>query len=258
MSANKYIQRQEAVNYPGKKLPVVFCIDVSDSMNECKGGIPTGEKKYSDGVEWTLVTDGGSTTLDSLKDMLRKFHCAMQEDKKASVTCQTAYVTFGDCATKIEDFGIVKNKKDPCDKLVAKDNHTFIVDGIKLSLKMLDEQKQMLKDLGNNYYQPWLIILTDGASQDDEEEKKEIISELRQRQKDNKLTVYTLALSDEPDLLKNIKGYSIYKAIPYDTDKEELKEFFRYLSNTVSSISSSKITSRIVSYTAPDNDDALQ
>jgi uncharacterized protein YegL len=177
----------------------------------------------------------------------------MKEDKKTSITCQTAYVTFGDNANVIEDFSVVKNKKAPTDKLVANDNDTYIVDALELSLKLLDEQKQMLRDMGNSYFQPWLIILTDGAAHDDSERIRNIKKELCARQKDNKLIVYTMALSDDPELIQQIRGYSIYKPIPYDKDSNELKKFFMYLKKSVSSISNSKINDKPKSFTGPDD-----
>lgn len=253
MSDNKYIQRQEAIDFPGKKLPVVFCIDVSDSMNRCEGGIPTGRTEVSDNENWIIVEGGGHTIMQTLIERVKDFHNAMKEDRKTAVTCQTAYVTFGDKANKIEDFGIVKNKKAPVDKLEANSNNTYICDALEMSLKMLDDQKQILKDMGNDYFQPWLIILTDGKAYDDPERIKELKRELAQRQKQNKLIVYTMALSDNPDMLQQIRGYSIYKPIPYDKNKEELKKFFLFLKQSISSISNSKISDRVKPYTEPDD-----
>ena len=116
---NKYIQRQtnEVREYPGKKLPVVFLVDVSYSM---------------------------SNIMEVLKDKVVDFHKAMQEDVKTATTCQTAYVTFGATTEIIEDFGIVKNKKAPIDEINANEDNTYIVDGIEKSLEILDEQKKLL------------------------------------------------------------------------------------------------------------------
>lgn len=257
MIDNKYIQRQEAVDYPGKKLPVVFCIDVSDSMNQCEGGVFTGRTEFRDGQNWNIM-EGGHSIMQTLIERVKDFHAAMREDKKTSVTCQTAYVTFGDSANKIEDFGIVKNKQAPVDKLKAYADNTYICDALEMSLKMLDDQKQVLKDMGNGYFQPWLIILTDGKAYDDPERIRQIKRELIQRQKNNKLIVYTMALSDDPEMLQQIRGYSAYKPIPYDRNKEELKKFFLFLKQSISSISNSKISDRVKPYTEPDNVSDLQ
>ena len=173
MSDNKYIQRQEAVDYPGKKLPVVFCIDVSKSMRQCEGGVPTGKTEFMDGEFWRVV-EGGHSIMQTLIERVKDFHDAMREDKKTSITCQTAYVTFGDIANKIEDFGIVKNKEAPVDKIIANAENTYICDALEMSLKMLDDEKQVLKDMGNGYFQPWLIILTEGKAYDNPERIKQI------------------------------------------------------------------------------------
>ena len=67
-----------------------------------------------------------------------------------------------------------------------------------------------------------------------------------------------MALSDEPEMLQQIRGYSAYKPIPYDRSKEELKKFFFFLKQSISSISNSKISDRVKPYTEPDNVSDLQ
>jgi uncharacterized protein YegL len=253
MDRNKYVLQQEAIDYPGRKLPVVFCIDVSNSMKQCEGGIDTGRREYRDGQMWTIVKNGKNSLIDAVKERVNDFHLAMQEDKKSSVTCQTAYITFGDNAKLIEDFGVVKDKKAPIDKLIAKDDNTYICDALEMALKMLDEQKQMLYDMGNRCYIPWLIILTDGRAHDDPNRIKKIKKELLTRQNNDKLIVYTLALNDDPELYQQIRGYSAYKPIPYDKAKEELKRFFKFLKNSISSVSNSKISDKVKSYSDPDD-----
>ena len=204
---NKYLQRQtnEVREYPGKKLPVVFLIDVSTSMNACNGGTPTGKQVFKDGQYWNEVI-GGKTIMDNLKERILDFHKAMQEDVKTATTCQTAYVTFGAKTEIIEDFGIVKNKKAPIDEINANEDNTCIVDGIEKSLEILDDQKKLLKEEGVGCFQPWLIILTDGLAHDSEQRIKSIKKELDLRQRNKKLVVYTIALNEDPELYKQIRG----------------------------------------------------
>ena len=257
MSDNKYLKKQEIVDYPGKKLPVVFLIDISSSMNACEGGVPTGRTEFSDGVQWNIV-EGGHSIMQDLLERVQDFHDAMKDDRKASITCQTAYVTFGDDARMIEDFGIVKNKKAPIDKLEAGDNETYIVKGIKKALQLLDEQKKLIRDEGGDYYQPWLIIFTDGQAHDASYEIQSIKNELKSRQHSQKLTVYTMALNDDPNLYQQLRGYSIYKPIPFDKNKNELNKFFSFLKKSISSISNNKIKGDVSGFTEMDDTSSLQ
>lgn len=258
MNDNKYIKRQEIMEFSCKKLPVIFCIDVSDSMNQCKGGVPTGQTVFSDGKMWNIVTGETHSIMDTLREKVKDFHNAMKNDKKTSYTCQTSYLTFGDHPELIEDFGIVANKDAPVDKLIAEANSTYIVDALEMALKLLDEQKELIRSLGSKYFQPWLVILTDGEAQDDPERIKNIKRELCFRQKNNKLIVYTIALSEEKELYEQIRGYSVYKPIPYDDGEEEMKKFFLFLKKSVSSISQGKISDRVRPYTEPDDIPDLQ
>ena len=257
MSTNKYLKRQEIVDYPGKKLPVVFLIDTSGSMNRCDDGIRTGRSVYIDGQQWNEV-EGGTSIMMNLLNRVEDFHEAMIQDRKTSVTCQTAYVTFSDEANMVEDFGLVKNKKAPIDKLFADGDETYIVNGLNLSLKLLDDHKKLIQDEGGDYYQPWLIIFTDGEAHDDSYKLNQIKKELQNRQRAQKLIVYTVALNDDPNLYQNIRGYSIYKPIPYDAKGEELKNFFSFLKKSISSISNGKVKGNVSGYTDPDDTSALQ
>ena len=63
---------------------------------------------------------------------------------------------------------------------------------------------------------------------------------------------------EKEEMLQQIRGYSAYKPIPYDRSKEELKKFFLFLKQSISSISNSKISDRVKPYTEPDNVSDLQ
>ena len=145
----------------------------------------------------------------------------------------------------------------PFNKLYAHQSSTYIVEGIEKSLEILDEQKKLLRDEGVSCFQPWLIILTDGLAHDSEQRIKKIKKELELRQRNNKLVVYTIALNNDPELYKQIRGYSIYKPIPYDVDNQKLKDFFRYLKASISVISRSKVEQSIPSYTELDDIETL-
>ena len=255
---NKYLKRQEIIDYPGKKLPVAFLIDMSDSMNKCKGGTPTGETQFSDGVAWFIVRNGSETVMDRLKRRVQDFHEAMARDRRTSVTCQTAFVGFGDRARVLDDFSLVKNKAVSTDRWEAGDNDTFIADGIEMALRMLDGQKELIQKEGGDYYQPWLLIFTDGKAHDSPERLQRIKRELLERQNSGKLTVYAVALGDDPELYSNIRGYSKWRPIPYDAEGEKLSEFFEFLKRSVSSISAGKVTKSIPSFGDPDDMYSLQ
>lgn len=255
---NKYLKRQEIIDYPGKKLPVVFLVDMSYSMKAVKGGTPTGETYFSDGKTWNLVTNGTDSVMDRLKRRVQDFHEAMTRDHRTSVTCQTAFVAFGDRARVLDDFSLVKNTEVSTDRWEAGDQSTFIADGIEMALRMLDGQKELIQREGGDYYQPWLLIFTDGEAHDSPERLQRIKRELLERQNSGKLTVYAVALDDGPELYNSIRGYSKWKPIPYDAKGEKLLEFFEFLKRSVSSISAGKVTKSIPSFGDPDDMYSLQ
>ncbi len=245
---NKYIkkQEQEVFENSGKKLPVIFCIDVSQSMRKIIDGTgkPTGETFESDGKEWTVV-DGGTSIADVAMECLKDFNEQMKKEVLTRTTCQTAYVTFGDKASKIEDFGLVQGKDVPLDKLKFEDDDTKIVDALYMCLDMFNEQKKLMREYGVECCVPWLIILTDGEAHDFGVRIKEIQEELQMRQRNNKLVVYVIALSEDEEMKKQLTGYSTEAPISYEEGGKNLVKFFKYLKASVSQISSGKTQSRI-------------
>ena len=81
-----------------------------------------------------------------------------------------------------------------------------------------------------SYFQPWLVLFTDGLPTDD---VSAIKRELMQMQDDDKLSVYTMALSDDPDLLNALRGFSKKQPIRC-TDPKEIQRFFDFLAKSVS------------------------
>ena len=232
-----YLRRFDFSN-KSKRLPVCFCIDTSSSMDRVIDGFesarPTGKSKFVDQNNYNEV-DGGITVMDKINEGIANFYRAIREAEIACDCCEIAVVTFNDEPTLYDGFSSVDEKTDPCFKAVENGNSVF-TSAIKMSLEILEEQKTFLKNNKINYYQPWLVLFTDGLPSDDVYLIKQELMKM-QTAPDPKLTVYTVGfpankeLSEE--LMEHLNGYSIFPPITCQKPAE-IKKFFTYLVQSVS------------------------
>jgi len=120
------------------RVPVAICLDVSGSM----AGQPIAE-----------LAQGVHTLFAELYD-----------NALARASADVAVVTFGARIDKIVDFGPVQRK--PFVQMLA-DGLTPMGTTVNYALDLLEARKQDYKAAGVSYYQPWLILMTDGAPTDD-------------------------------------------------------------------------------------------
>jgi len=194
----------ELANNPNTRVPICIALDVSGSMH--------GNK------------------IDELNRGVNIFLESILEDEITRYSADIAILTFGGTVEKVLDFGDVEDIKLP----------TFMAGGgtpmggaVLEALDMLEERKKQYKKNAITYWQPWLVIMTDGAATDPE--NVEIAAKKTCNLiKNKKLTLFSIpiepATSDE---LNKFCG----KLAPLDGAKFE--EFFVWLSQSVAVVSES-------------------
>ncbi len=200
------------------RLPVCLCLDVSGSMN-LNGAI------------------------DSLNKGVSDFYEAIENDKQARASCEIAIVCFNDKIQVVEDFSCVSDKRITSSSLRA-NGGTRLAGGVSKALEILEERKNKYKANGVDYYQPWLVLITDGKPGDGEElppvqaHTKELILQ-------KKLCLWPLAVGNDEDREKYAEVLDVlneFSPTPKALHLKNLrfKEFFEWLGKSVSTISSSK------------------
>ena len=105
---------------------------------------------------------------------------------------------------------------------------------VNMALDNLQKRKQEYKDNGVDYYQPWMVLMTDG-------QPTENISTSTMRTQDlvnnNKLTVFPLGIGDQADM-DELERYSP-KRPPLKLKGLCFSEFFEWLSASVERVSQS-------------------
>jgi uncharacterized protein YegL len=192
------------------------------------GGIKTGKKVFVDQREYEIV-EGGTTLMDKIHEGLKNFYDAILDDDMACDSCESAIVTFNDKAKLYEGFSSVEEKSVPNFSSLIGGN-TNVSPAIRMALDLLSKQKELYKNNKISYFQPWLVLFTDGLPTDD---VSVIKRELMQMQDDDKLSVYTMALSDDPELLNALRGFSKKQPIRC-ADPKDIQRFFEFLAKSVS------------------------
>jgi uncharacterized protein YegL len=237
--SNQYVgEDDELVSNSSARIPVCLCVDTSSSMNlVLKGGTMTGRTFYKDGQTWNEVAGDVTTLLDEMVSGIGKFYETIKENPQAKASCEICVVTYDDSARVLEDFGSIEGRDVPNFEL---GDNTAMSEGVELALKKLDERKQEYKKNGVEYYQPWLVLFTDGEPTDDVEN---VQSRTKQMESANKLTIFPIALTDDADKTA-LAGFSA-KRRPISIKKDKLDKFFEWLGKSVATVSQSQVGDKV-------------
>lgn len=202
----RYILRQEdLVENPTARVPICLVLDVSSSMD----GEPIRE----------------------LNEGVRLFFDAIRSDDVAQYAAEICIVTFGDAVTKKLDFMSVERQEVPT---LYASGMTPMGEGVSLALDLLEARKGDYKRAGVDYYQPWMVVMTDGAPTDD---ISAAATRIRSLVAEKKLTVFPIAIGEAANL--NTLATLSPTRPPLRLQGLNFREFFTWLSRSVSRVSQS-------------------
>lgn len=199
------IRQQELVENPTPRVPICLALDVSGSMS----GQPIAE----------------------LQDGVNMFFEAVRSDEVARYAAEIAIVTFGGVARKALDFYSIDRQEIPS---FYADGGTPMGEGIELALDLLEARKTEYRNAGVDYYQPWLVVMTDGAPTDSIDNAGHRIAELVGAKK---LTVFPIAIGEGANISQ--LGQLSPTRPPLRLKGLNFREFFLWLSRSVSRVSQS-------------------
>lgn len=210
MSNNLLLRMEDLVNNPTARVPVCLCLDVSGSMN----GSPISE----------------------LNQGVQLFYDAIKEDEVAMYSAEVCIVTFGGNDAKcIEDFASLELQPTP-PRLTA-GGMTPMGEAVNMALDLLEQRKKEYKDKGVDYYQPWLVLMTDGEPNGNFRELERSIQRTVELVNSKKMTVFPIGIGAKADM-STLAKYSPARP-PLKLQGLKFKEFFAWLSKSVSKTSQS-------------------
>ena len=209
MNSNLLVRLEDLVNNPTARVPVCLCLDTSGSM----GGMP----------------------IDELNEGVRVFYEAIREDETALYSAEVSIVTFGGDAQCIADFASLEVQ--PNAPMLTANGMTPMGEAVNMGLDLLEQRKDEYKDRGVDYYQPWLVLMTDGSPNGDSSELSRAINRTVDLVNQKKLTVFPIGIGSDADM--DVLAQFSPKRPPLKLQGLKFREFFAWLSKSVSKTSQS-------------------
>ena len=235
MDNNMLLRIEDLINNPTPRVPICLCLDTSGSMGAVEGDcVETGETVYEDGRTWNIVT-GGTSRIDELQKGVEAFYEAIREDEMAVYSAEICIVTFDNKATCLVDFANIERQENVPE--LHPIGNTAMGEGVNLALDLLERRKQEYKDKGVDYYQPWLVLMTDGEPNGNDGELTRAINRTVEMVNRKKLTVFPIGIGSEADMSTLNKFSPKRPALKLQGLK--FQEFFAWLSKSVSKTSQS-------------------
>jgi uncharacterized protein YegL len=200
------IGADDLVDNPTPRVPVSLCLDTSSSMQ----GSPIQE----------LVRG------------VNLFYDAIDKDEDAHDSAEINIVEFNSSAGLRHDFASIERL--PRDTSMTANGATAMGAGVNLALDTLELRKATYSASGVLYYQPWLVLMTDGAPTDNIDLAARRVVDLVEAKK---LTVFPIGIGSAADM-KTLARFSPTRP-PLRLDGLKFKEFFEWLSKSVARVSRS-------------------
>lgn len=203
------IEFDELVDNPTTRVPVCLCLDTSGSMY----GAP----------------------IDELNRGVSMFYTAIRDDDVAKYAADICIATFGSGGAKLDqDFAGVENSQAP---YFSAGGMTPMGEAVNIALDALERRKDEFKSSGVDYFQPWLVLMTDGAPNGNAQELERAIKRTVEAVKNKKLTVFPIGIGSAVDM-NILKRFSPGRT-PLKLKGLNFRQFFEWLSQSVSRTSQS-------------------
>lgn len=203
------IEFDDLLDNPTPRVPVVLCLDCSSSMR----GAPINE----------------------LNEGVKTFYEAIYSDEIARYSAEVCIVTFGP-VQKETDFQTLDMNPNP--PILTANGNTPIGEGVQLSIDLLEERKKQYQANGVDYYQPWLVLMTDGSPYGGSNAVlEEQVNRVSKMVEDRKLTVFPIGIGDKANMTVLNRFSPIRSALKLKG--LNFADFFSWLSKSVSKVSQS-------------------
>jgi len=202
------LRKEDLLLNPTSRVPVALCLDVSGSMT----GNPINE----------------------LNEGICLFFDALHGDEVAKASVEVAIVTFSDRAEINLDFqGLDRIEAPP---VLTAGGTTDLGGGVNRALNVLETRKNEYKQAGIDYFQPWLVLMTDG--QPTTGKHPSASTRTLDLEAQGKLVVFPIGVGSSADM--NVLSMFSKKRQPLRLRCLNFPEFFEWLSKSVVKVSHSR------------------
>lgn len=203
------IRTEDLLLNPTNRVPIALCLDASGSMS----GHPMQE----------------------LNEGVRLFFEALQADPIARASAEIAIISFSDQAQTVLDFQGLNGVTAP-PEMVCTGGSTNLGGGVNLALDLLETRKKEYQKAGVDYFQPWLVLMTDG--QPTTTEHNQAGPRACKLESEGKLTIFPIGIGSGAD--NTTLAMFSKKKSPLKLNGMNFRQFFEWLSKSVVRVSQSR------------------
>lgn len=166
---------------------------------------------------------------------VRSFYDSIQQDEIAKYSADISIVTFGNKIAARQEFTDLLLCSTP--PTLQAYGMTPMGEALNKALDMIEARKQTYTRHGMDYYQPWLVVMSDGAPTDSREKLQRAYERANQLSSARKLTMIPIGIGEDAYMPVLKKLSPINKA--FKLNGLDFTSFFRWLSQSVSTTSCS-------------------
>lgn len=221
MNNNLDLRQEALIENPTPRVPICLVLDCSPSMS--------GEVRYGSAIEQT-----NPRPIDELNQGVKQFLTDLKRDD-TRYSAEVAIVAFSGSAETILDFDSMERVEIPQIPITSGHGGTSIGNAINQALSLLERRKEEYKKAGVDYYQPWLVIMTDGHPTD--HSHLDITPKICGLVKQKRLTIFPVGIGNGADM-------SVLNLLSPNRPALKLRglrfrEFFQWLGKSVTAVSQS-------------------
>lgn len=218
MGTELLIRKNELIRNRSTRIAICLILDASPSMGNTNNSY--GERN-------------SDAPIDSLNCGVKAFYKAIKGDVLARHASDVSIIAFSSEPRIVKEFGSIDDEDAP--EIHLMEGGTSLGEAIKLGLNLLDSRKDEYKQTGRDYYQPWLVLMTDGSPTDKSHE--EVKSRLEKLTINKQLSFFPIGIGPYADLavlneLSPLRPAMRLKGLCFE-------EFFEWLGKSVKAVSRS-------------------
>ena len=212
--ADYILRHQELIENPTARVPICLVLDASPSMEDTRGF-------------------DGPRPIDELNDGVRRFFDTIRADEIALYAADVSIVSFAEKPRVDFEFGSVE--RDPPRITIHENGGTSLGSGVEKGIELLTFRKTQYKETGVDYFQPWLVIMTDGEPTDDSH--KRVAPEVCRLILEKRLSIFPIGVGGGAQL-GTLKQFSPRRD-PLKLKGLHFAEFFEWLAKSTAAMSRS-------------------
>ena len=118
-------------------------------------------------------------------------------DDMTRYSADIAILTFGGIVEQVFEFGSIEEQQIP--EFRARST-TPMAAAVLEAITLLENRKNAYKSNGVDYFQPWIVLMTDGTPTDELSVINEATSKTQELINNKKLTMFTIGIGDDVDM----------------------------------------------------------